>query len=145
MGTSNTVSSPCLLWCWYIFCWWRYIFYLSRDQGRPLCWDVMCIYGWELLAVCTTLKSLVTIDILIVKRKDASSKTFYKNVLRLKNWVDWITTRQKKNVTNTKMVYFEKKCPEIKKNHIFTLMTTFNNFTLKMETSWAKKVLKPIL
>ena len=33
------------------------------------------------------------------------------------------------------MVHFEKKYPEIKKkNHIFPLMTTFYNFTLKMET-----------
>ena len=63
----------------------------------------------------TTLKSLVTIGILIVKRKNASSKTSYKYILTLKKWVDWITTSREKNVTDTKMVHFEKMCPEIKK------------------------------
>ena len=33
------------------------------------------------------------------------------------------------------MVHFEKKCPEIKKTTYFPLMTTFYNFTLKIETS----------
>ena len=43
------------------------------------------------------------------------------------------------------MVHFEK-CPEIKKKTTyFSIMNTFYNFTLKIETSWAKKVLKPIL
>ena len=42
------------------------------------------------------------------------------------------------------MVYFEKKCPEIKR-HVFPPMTTFYNFTLNIETSWAKKALKPIM
>ena len=69
--------------------------------------------GEKSLPHVTTLKSVVTIGILIVKRKNASSKKSYKYVLTLKNWVDWITTRQEKNVTNTEMVYFEKKCPEI--------------------------------
>ena len=93
----------------------------------------------------TTLKSLVTIGILIVVRISASSKTSYKYVLTLKNWVDCIITISwEKNVTSTKMVHFEKKCPE-KKQHIFSLMSIFYNFTLKMGNSWAKKVLKPIL
>ena len=68
----------------------------------------------------TTLKSLVTLGILIVKRKNASSRTFDKYILTLQNWVDWITTRQEKNVTNTKMVHFEKNCPEIKNIYIFS-------------------------
>ena len=38
------------------------------------------------------------------------------------------------------MAHFDKKCPQI-----FPLMTTFYNFTLKMETSWVKKILKFIL
>ena len=42
------------------------------------------------------------------------------------------------------MVYFEKKCLEIKR-HVFPLMTTFYNFTLNIETSWAKKTLKSIM
>ena len=49
---SNTKSPPCLLWCRYIFCRWRYVFYLSREPTRPLRWDVMRIYGWELLPAC---------------------------------------------------------------------------------------------
>ena len=36
------------------------------------------------------------------------------------------------------------KSHEIKK-HIFPLMITFYNITLKIETSWAKKVVKSIL
>ena len=53
LGASNTMSAPCLLWwCRYVFCRWRYVFYLSRDPTRPLRWDVMRIYGWELLAAC---------------------------------------------------------------------------------------------
>ena len=67
----------------------------------------------------TTLKSLVTIVILIIKRKNASLKISYKYILKLKKWVDWITTKREKNVTNTKMVHFEEKCPEIKNIYIF--------------------------
>ena len=43
-----------------------------------------------------------------------------------------------------KCIYFEKKCPKIKINY-FPLMTTFYNFALKTETSYAKNVVKPIL
>ena len=66
-----------------------------------------------------------------------------KYVLLLKNCVDWITTKREENVTNTKMAHFEKYI-EIKKKKN-PLITTFYNFTLKIETSWAKKNLKPIL
>ena len=41
------------------------------------------------------------------------------------------------------MVHFEK-CPLITKTY-FYLKTNFYNFTLKIETSWAKKAVKPIL
>ena len=68
----------------------------------------------------------------------------YKYVPSLKNWVDWITTRQKKKSHNLKNVHFEKNCPKIEKR-IFPLMTPFYNFTLKIETSWVKNVVKPIL
>ena len=106
---------------------------------------ISCIFMNEssLLHV-TTPKSLVTIAILIVK-KNVLSKASYKYVLTLKNWVERITTRREKNVTNTKMVYLAKKCPEIKEKTYFPLMTTFYSFTIKMETIWSKKVLKPIL
>ena len=36
---------------------------------------------------------------------------------------------RKKKCQNFKNVHFEKSCPKIKK-HIFSLMTTFSNFTL---------------
>ena len=48
LGASETMSAPSQ----YIFCRWRYVFYLSLDPTRPLRWDVMCIYGWELVAAC---------------------------------------------------------------------------------------------
>ena len=107
--------------------------------------EMSCVFMGESSSLhVTTLKSLVTIGILIVKRKNASSKTSYKYVMTLKNWVDWIITRWEKNVRNTKMADFLKTSPEIKKC-IFPLMTTFYNFTPKMRTSRAKKVLKLIL
>ena len=62
--------------------------YLSRDPTRPLRRDVMCIYGRELHTACHHPESLVTIGILIVKRKNASSKPFYNYVLTLKNYAD---------------------------------------------------------
>ena len=55
----------------------------------------------------------------------------------------WINTRQKKS-HNLKNRHFEMKFLEIKK-YIFPLMTTFYNFTLKIEKSWTKMVIKSIL
>ena len=52
LGASNTQSALWLLWCRYIFCRWRFVFYLPREPVRPLHWDVMHIYQWELLATC---------------------------------------------------------------------------------------------
>ena len=66
----------------------------------------------------------------------------YKYVLPLKNWVDWINTRQEKNVTTSEMYILRRSSQKLK--NIFP-MTTFCNFTLKIETSWAKKVVKSIL
>ena len=133
------------MWCWYIFYKWSYVFYLSLDPTRPLCWDVMCIYGWELLAACHHPEQFGDQGVLIVKRKNSSSKTSYKYALTLKNWVDWITTRPEKNVANRKMVHLRKSAHKLKKKTYFSFMTTFYNFTIKMETSLAKEVQKPIL
>ena len=48
--------------------------------------EMSCVFmGDSSLRHVTTLKGLVTIGILIVKRKNASSKTSYKYVLTLKN------------------------------------------------------------
>ena len=44
-----------------------------------------------------------------------------------------------------KFTFWEKLPKNFKKNILFPLMTTFYNFALKIETSWAKKVVKPIL
>ena len=65
LGVSYTKPAACLVWFPYIFCWWRHVFYLSRDKKL--------------------------------------------------------------------------------KNIIFPFITIFYNFALKIETSWAKKVVKPIL
>ena len=44
-----------------------------------------------------------------------------------------------------KFTFWEKLPKNLKENILFPLMTTFYNFALKIETSWAKKVVKPIL
>ena len=107
LGASYTKSAPSLVWCWYILCRWRNVFYLPRDSTRPLRCDVIhVIYGWELSQHVFTLKRLVTIGILDQKHES------FKYVLPLKNWVNWITTRQEKNGTTSKNVHFEKKCPK---------------------------------
>ena len=49
-----------------------------------------------------------------------------------------------KKCHNLKNVHFGKKYLKIKK-HIFLLMTTFYDFALKIEASWAKKDVKPSL
>ena len=112
------------------------MYFICHVTQQDHSFEMSCVFTDESsLPHVTTLKSLVKIDILIVKRKNVSSKTSYKYILTLEKWVDWITTRRAKNVTIT----------EIKNIYIFPLITTFYNFTLIMETSWAKKVLKPIL
>ena len=66
-----------------------------------------------------------------------------------KSWVDWITPRWEKMSQSQKCtVHFEKKCQKKqkqKKKNIFPLMAAFYNSTLKIETSWVKKVVKAIL
>ena len=90
----------------------------------------------------TTLKSLVTIGILIVEGKMLHQKRgTYKYVVPLKNWVDWRTTRQEKYITSSKM-HILGRSTQILKTTFFTLMTTFYDFALKIKTSWAKKDVK---
>ena len=52
LGACNTKLAPYLLWCGYIFCSWRYVFYFLRDPTIPLRWNVMRTYPWELLSAC---------------------------------------------------------------------------------------------
>ena len=90
------------------------IYFSCHVTQQDYSFEMSCAFvGETSLQHFTTLKSLVTTGILIVKRKSAPSKTSYKYVLTLKNWVDWITTRREKNVTK-KVLYLGKKCPEIK-------------------------------
>ena len=77
--------------------------------------DVMYIYGWELIFI----KSLM------LHQKHES----YKYVLPLKNWVDWITTRQVKNVTTSKMYILRRSAQKLKK-HIFSLFSSLPYITL---------------
>ena len=84
LEASNTMSDPCVLWCWCIFCMWRYVFYLLRDITRPLLWDIMQFMGESSSPYATTLKRLVSIDILVVKRTmfEHKSGTFWEEVPR---------------------------------------------------------------
>ena len=50
---------------------------------------------------------------------------------------------KKKNVTTITMYVLRKNVQKFK-SIIFPLMTTFYNFALEIETSWVKKVVKPI-
>ena len=109
LGASETMSAPSQ----YIFCRWRYVFICHLTQQDHSV-EMSCAFMGESSSPhVTTLKSLVTIGILIFKRKNVSSKTSYNYILTPKNWVDWITNKQQKNIGTTKMVYFENKCAEI--------------------------------
>ena len=53
IGAPLCISTPCLVWCSWVFCRWRYnLFKLSRDIPLPLNWEVIRIYEWELFALC---------------------------------------------------------------------------------------------
>ena len=86
--------------------------------------EMSCVFmGQSSSSHVTTLKSLVTITILIVRKKNASTKTSYKYVLTLKNWVDWITAKR------------EKKCPKYENGTFweevpsnFSLQTCFSPY-----------------
>ena len=65
----------------------------------------------------TTLKSLVTIGILIVKRKNASSKTILINTYTVTEKLSLLDNQSlgEKKCRNLKNAHFEKKCPNIRK------------------------------
>ena len=118
------------------------LFVTWPHKTTPLrCHEYMNIYGWELLAACHHPEKLV---ILIVRKGKMlyQKHESYKYVLTLKNWVDWITARWEKTLQPQKCTFW-KKCQKLKKRTIFLCMTTFYNFALKIETSWAKSFLSP--
>ena len=62
------------------------MYFICQVTQQDLSVEMSCIYMNEsYLLHVTTLKSLVTIGILIVKKNNASSKASYKYVLTLKN------------------------------------------------------------
>ena len=111
LGVSYTTSAPCLVWCPYIFCRWRYVFFLSHDPTRSFYWRVTHIYWWELPQQVTSPKGLMAIGILIVEEK-----CFIKN-MNLINMC--LTNRQEKKWYSLKNVNYEKKCAKRKKNYFF--------------------------
>lgn len=129
LGVSFTKSAACLL-CWpYFFCRQRHVLYLSRDFTTPLHWG--------------TLKNLVAIGILIVKRENTSSKTWINSYSHWK--IAWAPGERK--MSQTQKITFWDKEPESYKSHIiFSLhfITMFYNFALKIESSRAKRVVKSI-
>ena len=60
----------------------------------------------------------------------------------MENWIDWVTT-ERKRVSASIMYILSKSAP--KNHYFFPILSTFYNFALKIETSWAKKVVKSIL
>ena len=96
------------------------IYFICHVTEQDHSVEMSCVFmGESSLPHVTTLKSLVTIGILIVKRKNASSKTSYKNVLTLKNWVDWITTRQEKYHKHKNGLFWEKVPRNLKKSYFY--------------------------
>ena len=92
----------------------------------------------------TILKNLVTIGILIRNRKMLHQKHEYnKDLLPLKNWVNWITTRQEK-WHSLKNVHFEKKCPKIIKTY-FSIWLPSIRLLLKQRPVEPKRSLSPML
>ena len=66
VGASDGKSAPCLVWCPWVYCKWRYdIFSFSRDLTIPPYWGTTRIYWWEFLSVCHI--SLVTIGNVIME------------------------------------------------------------------------------
>ena len=55
-----------------------------------------------------------------------------------KNWVDWICAMR------DKMTRPQKRAWKLKNIAFLHFMTTFHDSTLKIETGWAKNVVKPI-
>ena len=104
LGASYTKSAPGLVWCRYIFCRLR-MYFICHMTPQNHSVEMSCKFmGESTLQHVTNLKSLVTIGILIVRGKMPHQKRrSYKYVLPMKNWVDWATNSQEKNVTTSKI------------------------------------------
>ena len=126
LGTSYTKLAPCLVWYRYI---WD-MYFICHETPHDHSDEMSCIYmGESSLQHVTTMKSLVSQAFWQLRGKMVHQKQkFYKHVLPLKNWVDWMTTRQEKNITSLKMYILRRSVQKFLKN-IFSLMTTFYNFT----------------
>ena len=60
-GASHSKTGPCIVWCPYVSCIWRYnAFNLSRDVTIPT------PFGWDLLKVCYHLGQSCEIGIMMV-------------------------------------------------------------------------------
>ena len=130
LGASYTKSALCLVCCWYIFCRLR-MYFICHVTPQNHSVEISCIFMGESTSQhVTTLKSLVTIGILIVRRKMLHKKRgSYKYVLPMKNWVDWTNPRQEKNVTTSKMYVLGISAQKLKT--IFPLWLPSMNLLLK--------------
>ena len=101
----------------------RIIYFICHVIQQDHFLKMSCVFmGDSSSSHVTTLKSVVSIGILIVKRKNASSITSYKYVLAPKNWVDWTTTgREKKNVANKNGIFWEEVPRNVFKKTHFSL------------------------
>ena len=130
------------MWCRYIFWIWRYVFIrhvTPQDHSVVL----SCIFMAESsLQHVTSLKNLVTIDILIVNRKMLHQKNeSCKYFLPLKNWVNWITTTQEKMTQPQKCTFWE----EVPKNYktYFSIWLPSITLFLKQYSVELKRLLSP--
>ena len=71
---SSTKLAACPVSWTYIFYRLKQVLYLSRDPTRAFNWGAMHIYGWEILAACHHPEKFSGDSIMVVKRKNASSK-----------------------------------------------------------------------
>ena len=118
LGASFTMSAPCLVLCSYIFCRWRYVLFFCHMTSKYHSIDVLCKFmGGSSLPYVTTLTSLVTITILIVKEETCFIRNM--NLINMyshwKNWIYWINTRHEKNVTTSKMYILKKSAKKVKR------------------------------
>ena len=124
-----SLLAPCLVWRPYIFCAWRYVFHFVTWSHKitPLKYHVH-LWVRAHCIISSLLKSLVIIGIL---RKTASSKSW--NLLISINWLDWITNKQEKNVTTSKMYIVRKNPWKLKRHFIVFSVAKLPSITLLLK------------